>query len=370
MAEHTHHIRKLISPSAITLVIMLLYVGLVLAQNRGDPLAFAVLGTKFSQGLPNGTAGYDGQFAFQIALAPAHAAPFIDVPAYRYQRILYPLLARWFALGNAALIPWSLIAVNLLAIGVGTWATARILSALGVSRWFALGYGLYGGQFLVLRTDLNESLAQALVQLATLAWLKKRIGWMAILFALAALAKETTLIFAAAFGLYFLWKRNWRAAGMLTLAGVPFAAWQIFLWRWLGAFGVGSGGEGATPFSLVPLGGWLWMAEVSLAAFALVSLVVVPLAIFPALAGLWLSVRSLGAKLVHPFVLALLLNSAVMLFLPASTFREPAAMVRLTQGLATSMLLFGGLVKSRRILLYSQLWILSAALVVNGVAPV
>jgi len=358
------------TPTAITAIVCLIFVGLVLAQNRGDPLAFAVLGTKFSQGIPTGTAGYDGQFAYQIALSPAHAAPYIDVPAYRYQRILYPLLARWLALGNPALIPWSLIAVNLLAIGAGTYATARILSALGVSRWFALGYGLYGGQFLVLRTDLNEALAQALVQLAALAWLKKRWGWMTLLFALAALTKETTLIFAAAFGLYFLWKRNWRAAGMLALAGVPFAAWQVILWRWFGAFGIGSGGEGATAFSAVPLGGWLWMAGVSVAAFALVSLVVVPLSIFPALAGLWLSARCLGAKLVHPFVLALLLNSAVMLFLPASTVREPAAMVRLTQGLAASMLLFGGLVKSRRVLLYSQLWILSAALVVNGVAPV
>ena len=370
MADRTTRLRKLISPTAITLGVMLLYAAMVLAQNGGDPLAFVVLGTKFSQGVPGGTAGYDGQFAYQIARSPAHAAPFIDVPAYRYQRILYPMLARWLALGNPTLIPWSLIALNLLAIGAGTWATARILSALGVSRWFALGYGLYGGQFLVLRTDLNESLAQALVQLAALAWLKKRFGWMALLLALAALAKETTLIFTAAFGLYFLWKRNWRAASMLVLAGVPFAVWQLFLWRWLGAFGVGSGGAGATPFSVIPLGGWLWMAGVSVTAFALVSLVVVPLSIFPALAGLWLGVRSLSAKLVHPFVLALLLNSAVILFLPASTFREPAAMVRLTQGLAASMLLFGGLVKSRRVLLYSQLWILSAALVVNGVAPV
>lgn len=358
------------TPTAITVLVCLIFAGVVLVQNRGNPLAFAVLGTKFSQGIPDGTAGYDGQFAYQIALSPAYAAPFIDVPAYRYQRILYPLLARWLALGNPVLIPWSLIAVNLLAIGAGTWATAQILPALGVSRWFALGYGLYGGQFLVLRTDLNESLAQALVQLAALAWLKERWGWMTFLFAMAALAKETTLIFAAAFGLYFLWKRDWRAAGTLVLAGVPFAVWQLLLWRWLGAFGVGSGGEGATPFSLIPLGGWLWMANVSLVAFTLVSLVVVPLSIFPALAGLWLSARCLGAKLVHPFVLALLLNSAVILFLPASTFREPAAMVRLTQGLAASMLLFGGLVKSRRVLLYSQLWILSAALVANGVAPV
>lgn len=358
--------KKYWSPTILAVSISLIYVAFILTQNHGDPLAFAVIGTKFSQGLPSGSIGYDGQFAYQIALSPAHAAPFIDVPAYRYQRILYPILAKMLALGIPALIPWTLIVINVLAIGVGTWATERILISLGVSRWYALAYGFYGGQFLVLRTDLTEVLAQTLVQLAIFAWLKKRFRWMIFAFAMAALTKETTLIFATAFGLYFLWKRDWRAAVKLSLAGIPFVLWQLILWQWFGSFGVGSGGAGATAFSVIPLGGWLWMIGVSIPAFIVVSLAVLPLSIFPALAGLWLSVRSISAKLMHPLVLSLLLNSAVILFLPASTFREPAAMARLTQGLSASMLMFGGLVKSRRVLVYSHLWILSAVLLVNG----
>ena len=38
-----------------------------------------------------GQAGYDGQFTYAIALDPANAAPHLDAPAYRYQRILHPL---------------------------------------------------------------------------------------------------------------------------------------------------------------------------------------------------------------------------------------------------------------------------------------
>ena len=47
-----------------------------------------------------GKAGYDGQFNYAIAADPLHASPALDVPAYRYQRILYPLLVRALALGQ------------------------------------------------------------------------------------------------------------------------------------------------------------------------------------------------------------------------------------------------------------------------------
>ena len=100
----------------------------------------------------------------------------------------------------------------------------------------------------------------------------------------------------------------------------------------------------------------------------LISLIVVPLSIFPSLAGIWLSVRRLSAGEVHPVIYCLLLNSLVVLFLPASTFREPAAMLRLTQGLVVSMLLYGAFIRSRRILNYCTLWIATNVLVLGGVA--
>src|ERR1700753_3211820 len=41
--------------------------------------------------------GYDGQFSYNIARYGWNAAPLIDLPAYRMQRILLPALARPFA---------------------------------------------------------------------------------------------------------------------------------------------------------------------------------------------------------------------------------------------------------------------------------
>jgi hypothetical protein len=331
-------------------------------------MAFVLLGTRFSEGDPQGTEGYDGQFAYQIAVEPLDASLRIDVPAYRYQRILYPVLARLLALGQPELIPWTLILVNIAAIGLGTWATEQLLIGVRASRWYALTYGLYGGQLLALRADLNEPLAQALVQLAMLAWAKDRRVWTVIAFSLAALAKETTLVFLAAYILYSLKERQWRRAFGLGLGFVPFAAYQLILWMWLGSFGVGSGGAGATSFSFIPLGGWLAISEVSFQAFLLVSLVVVPMSILASIAGLVLSGRSLFRGESHPFIFSLLLNSLIILFLPTSTFREPVAMLRLTQGLMVSMLLYGGLVRSRRILNYCTFWIATNVLLLRGVA--
>lgn len=360
--------KKWLTPTTITVILSLLYVLTVLWQHNGDPMAFVLTGTRFTTGDPQGTEGYDGQFAYQIARAPLEATPYIDVPAYRYQRILYPLLARLFALGQPSLIPWSLILVNLLAIALGTWATEQLLRELRVNRWHAVTYGLYGGQLLALRTDLNEPLAQALVQCAMLAWAKDRQGLTILAFSLAALSKETSLIFLVAYIIYCAGQRNWGAAFNLSLAGLPFGLYQLMLWGWLGEPGVGSGGAGATPFSPIPLGGWLAIIQVSLPAFLLISLVVGPMSVLPGIAGTVMSIQSLRRGLWHPFVVSLFLNSVILLCLPMSTFREPAAMARLTQGLVAALLLYAGLTKSHRTLRYCSLWLFTGVLLINGVA--
>src|SRR5512139_1594311 len=103
-------------PWHVVAVIALAYIALTLARYGGDPMKFVLVGTRYDPGLPNGTQGYDGQFAYQIARDPLNAARLLDVPAYRYQRILYPLVACAVALGQGNLIPWTLIAVNWLAL--------------------------------------------------------------------------------------------------------------------------------------------------------------------------------------------------------------------------------------------------------------
>ncbi|MGD8760431.1 MAG: hypothetical protein PVJ07_09290, partial [Anaerolineales bacterium] len=76
----------------ITLLLTAAYVVWRLAGAGWDPIGLVELGTRFSEGDPSGTEGYDGQFTYYMAVdpSPASALEKLDDPPYRYQRILFP----------------------------------------------------------------------------------------------------------------------------------------------------------------------------------------------------------------------------------------------------------------------------------------
>lgn len=345
-------------PTIIVAVIACIYVTAVLINGGADPRVFV---------------RYDGHYSFQIAYRnfenprsiaqlPLDYAYRDQVPSpYRYQRILYPLLARLLAFGQPGLIPWTLILVNVVAIALGTWATERILIRLDTNHWYALAYGLYGGNFVGLRTDMAEPLTQALVQLAILAWMTQRRSWAVVAFALAILTKETAVLFLAGYMAYTLIRRNWVWTMALAAGTLPYLLYQLVLYFWLGGVGIG----GNEPFHY-PLGGWLIAAQVHFGAFLLVSIIIVPMSILPTVAALIFVARDLWRRFFHPFVFCLLFNALFILILPFPTFREASAMVRVTQGLAANTVLYGALIRSPRLLNYSLLWIATNVLLTKG----
>lgn len=336
-------------PTLIVFLICLIYAAVLIINEGGSPHALI---------------DYDGYYSYDLA-NDFLEAPFtgnLDKPAYRFQRIFYPLTARILALGQPAFIPWALIALNIFAISAGTWLIELLLSDLNVNRWYALAYGLYGGQLLGLRTSVSEPMTHFLLVAAMLAWQRDKRWWAVIAFGLAGLTKETALIFVAAYGLHTLFQRDWRWMIGLSTSLIPWFTLQGVLWLWLGETGLG----GTEPFIWLPLGGWFMAAHFNFPGFLLVSLMIVPMSIIPTLIGIFLSGRSLWQKNYHPFVFGLLLNSLFILILPSPTILESSAMVRITQGLALSMLLYGALVKSSRILNYSLLWIFTNVLHLKG----
>ena len=293
--------------------------------------------------------GYDGQWAYYLALDPANARFYMDKPAYRYTRILYPMTARALALGRADLIPYTLLLVNLLALGGGTLVMATWLRRKGVSPWLALIYGLYPGLFIALQRDLNEPLAYALLALAVYLFDfggRRRLIYAGLAFALAILARETTAVFAVLYGLVLLaprpfpgigvrlWKpsraRLVQAATLLGLALAPALLYRLFLRLWLGNADVPAD---VAP-ELIPFRGilsyWPWQGPQIIAAAAVVA---------PALICAAAGVYALWRRVWRVEVFILLANVQLfVVMLAAGSFPDIISSARVTAGVAPAAL--------------------------------
>jgi hypothetical protein len=353
-----------VHPWQVVLVFALAYTLVTLGLHAWDPMTLVNVGERFDPSKTHQSLGYDGQFFYQIARDPATAWTLVDVPAYRYQRILYPLLARALALGQPGWIPWTLLLINLVAIPLGTLVTEAILARQGSSRWYALVYGLFIGMLVCLRLDLAEPLAFLLVQLGVWSFLKQRPWQSAAWFGLAALTRETTLLFAAGFFLALLFQKQLlRAVAWGACAILPFALWHGVERLWLGSWGIGSGGALATPFEIVPFRGWWGLALTNFPAFLLLSALVFPMAVLPTALSLVASGRALMRRAATPAVLALLINAAAFAFLPTSNLYEPLGLSRTTLALVVAVLNFGADRRSKRVLQLALFWLITVLFV-------
>jgi hypothetical protein len=361
-------LRMIFRPWPLAAVSCLLVAVAVILVNNGDPLALVTLGTRFSEGIPEtagGTEGYDGQFVYYIARDPATAPDYLDIPAYRFQRILLPMAARTLALGQTALIPWALLAINLAALAAGTWLLERLLVAHGMSRWYALVYGLTIGIFGAVRLSLPEPLAYALALGGITLASRERWGGSAVLFALAALAKETVLVFVAAYALCLLHEGRWRNLILFTgIAVTPFIVWQIILKVTLGSFGIGSGGALATSFEVIPFAGVIRIfsdspREAWPALLLIYSAILIPFVLIPTLWGLRQGFLALRRGDWSAVALLLLVNALVLPFVPFSTYREPIGILRFIVGLQIAVLLYAAARRDSRVLRLSTIWIVT-----------
>ncbi|HLF41914.1 MAG TPA: hypothetical protein VJA46_00135 [Acidimicrobiia bacterium] len=179
--------------------------------------------------------GHDGKYFFVQAndpfvLEPEENIAVIDRPLYRSQRMFYPVLAGGSGLFSADVIVWSLLIVNLIAIGVGSWAVAHLAMEMGGSPWWGLAFVLNIGFISEMNIDGAGVVAAAAAFGAVVMLLKQRLGWAITLLTIAVLSREAMLI-AAAGSAFWLWRRGERRDALLV-SGIPFAAvglWAIYL---------------------------------------------------------------------------------------------------------------------------------------------
>jgi hypothetical protein len=231
----------------VALATLLLYGTFVFVQLRRhgfNPSVFVTAGDEFTDntapaGLlvaPN-SSGYDGQFYYRIACDPFStqavvAGVHFDYPVYRLQRIGYPLLVWMLSFGNRAAVPWMMIAVNLAALASIGAAAVMATRDLRVPAWSCLALALYPGFLLSVSRDLVEPLEVFLILIALVLLQRKRFVVAACFLVLAALTKETSLLFALGVLVSGLMTRPRQKIYLVSLA--PFAAhlgWKVVLFR-------------------------------------------------------------------------------------------------------------------------------------------
>jgi hypothetical protein len=333
-----------LSPFRVAALIALLYaVAAANAVAHHHVGSFAFVGRSFAErpgtsativehAAPTSEAGYDGQFALFIALDPADAASSIDKPAYRYSHILYPIAARTVALGNDDWVPAAMVIVNVLAVFFGTLALGLILRRERQPVWWSASFGLFPGALVAFDRDLGDLLAYALVAVGVLAlrWgTPRRVLLAGAVFALAALARESTLFFPAVLSLIHVAaagpnrrRRLGEAAGLALVAAAPYGGWRMFILVWLGADH--SVPSGLAPFPLAGLIHQTWDTS------AVVNLLTV---VAPGLILLWIALRACVRHRWAPLAICLALQLVVfVVFLPWQSYADYYAAGRLQLG--------------------------------------
>ena len=335
----------MLRPYHVSGIVTVMYAMLVWGM-FGSPLAWVTLGNTYHPNEPfiYSEEGYDGQFTYAIAQNPYAIEGRLDVPAYRFQRILLPVLGYGIAGGGqVSLVPYALMVVNIVSVMLGTALLEQWLVGHHHSRWYALGYALAFGVLGGARLTLSEPLAYSLCLGAVLSVKRERVALASVFGLLALLSKETTLFFLAGIGLQYLIERRWReAVTFATLTLLPFMAWQLLLLRWFGELGIGSGGAGASGFEWLPLGGLFQIYQVGgLAVFSILMVLIAPFVLFPtgwALLRCWRD--SHPAQNWTLTTSLLFTNALIMLFVPFSTYREINGLFRFIVGLQLAILLY------------------------------
>lgn len=190
-----------------------------------------------------GDGGYDGTFFYLMAKNPFSLSQLRDSAsereqAYRYQRILYPLLAYAASLGRVALIPWALLAINIMALVVAWRIFEIMLMESGRPVRFSLYIPLIVGVFAGVLLDLVEPLWLALT-LAAFYWLRKGgLVRSSIAFAFAMFAKETTLFLLLPVVAYYAYERRYGSAVLFSAPLLPFILWESYLYAVFHAVGM------------------------------------------------------------------------------------------------------------------------------------
>jgi len=254
-ALEKERVARITSPWTVAVIVAVFYALLMGPDVARNPYQFINIGTQYYTKGSSSSAineharpidnkiGYDGQFYYFLAVDPAHGKDYMDFPGIIYSRIGYPMTVRALSGGNAVLVPYMMVLVNILAAVGGTLAVAFFFKRHRLPPALALLYGLYPGLVFSVLRDLTEPLAFGLAAASLVVFdvrSKRRLLASATLFGLAMLTRETVAVFPAILALGLLlgagtastWRERIRLSNVVraaTFAEIAFA--PLFVWR-------------------------------------------------------------------------------------------------------------------------------------------
>lgn len=313
--------------AAAALLLLLLLTTLTLATHDWDPMAFVLERPTDIPAEQTWGVGYDGQQAYAIALSPCQPSNALDHAAYRYMRVVYPSMAFILSLGQPAVLPWSMLLVNLLSGAASAGLLAFLLERRKAPAWPALFVVLTFAYWIGVRLDLNEPLALCLALAGLAAHEKERRGLSIAAFVLAGLTKEAALVFPLAVAASECFRqRRWRPLGAGLVPLGTYILWAVFLQIWLGESPFGTR---QSHLRLLPFAGFSAL-EGREARLMLVLWVILPAVVLGLLALYDLLVRRETSSVEAWLVLG---NVALIASLPDLTWFDPLAVLRMSVGL-------------------------------------
>jgi hypothetical protein len=195
-----------------------------------SPHARAVFGSDFDA---QGPKGHDGQVFWAMARDPLlldadRVAADLDRPAYRTQRMLYPALVAPWRIGGEQALLWGLIAVNLAAVALGTYAAARLAQHVGAPVRAALAFALNPLVLVAVAMDVADALALALVVGCVLGIARRQWAAATALAVLAVLAKESSFAIVVAVAALAPAVPRSRRISLVAVPALVGAAWALY----------------------------------------------------------------------------------------------------------------------------------------------
>jgi hypothetical protein len=179
-----------------------------------------------------GSGGYDGQFFYYMAQDPflrGDAAASMDVPRFRYRRILLPLLANLLAAGRPPAIAVTYAFVNMAFVALGVFWLGRFARTCGRNEAWGLAFLATPVVLISLDRQTVDAAFAALCIGAALYVRENRPVPLFMALAAAMLTRETGLLLIAAASAQALFARRFPLALALAAAALPSCAWYAYV---------------------------------------------------------------------------------------------------------------------------------------------